>query len=194
MVYCWFFCTPQRGGSIFLSWHLSFFCLYCYCQSELLIAIEKRFVNWIPEGINYFKNHPDIIESLFRVNSLKRTWTLWKTNWQMKMNFLRMKILFHVYNRLNSNFSISCYLVLFLVLKVPWFLVRTCLWKWFWWTLVILISFVLLKFRMKWLVRFSKYRFPKQDVCIYFVINKSVYNKIKSSVKFMIVKNIDIYI
>ena len=30
LVYYWFFCTPQRGGSSFLSWHLSFFCLYCW--------------------------------------------------------------------------------------------------------------------------------------------------------------------
>ena len=43
MVYCWFFCTRQRGSSVFLSWHLSFFCLYCWlsiyqtiCKSMLM--------------------------------------------------------------------------------------------------------------------------------------------------------------
>ena len=28
LLYYRFFCTPQRGGSVFLSWHLPFFCLY----------------------------------------------------------------------------------------------------------------------------------------------------------------------
>ena len=37
------------------------------CQSELLIAIETRFVKWIAEGINYLENHPDVIGNLFRV-------------------------------------------------------------------------------------------------------------------------------
>ena len=68
-------------------------------------------VNWIAEGINYLENHPDVIENSFcvceiRTNDpdkvrndefLKRS----KTNWQMKKkNFLRMKVLFHAYNRL----------------------------------------------------------------------------------------------
>ena len=30
LIYCWFFSTPRRGGWVFLSWHLSFFCLYCW--------------------------------------------------------------------------------------------------------------------------------------------------------------------
>ena len=42
-VYCWFFCTPQRGGSAFLSWHLSFFVCIADCQYELLIGIETRY-------------------------------------------------------------------------------------------------------------------------------------------------------
>ena len=34
------------------------------------------------------------------INFIKRLRTLWKTNWQMKKkNFLRMKILFHEYNK-----------------------------------------------------------------------------------------------
>ena len=33
----------------------------------MLITIETRFVKWIAEGINYLKNHPDVIENSFNV-------------------------------------------------------------------------------------------------------------------------------
>ena len=34
LVYCWFIYTPQRWGSVFLSWHLSVFVCTADCQSS----------------------------------------------------------------------------------------------------------------------------------------------------------------
>ena len=31
------------------------------------MALRQDIVNWIAEGINYLKNHPDVIENSFRV-------------------------------------------------------------------------------------------------------------------------------
>ena len=41
----------------------------CYKSFEYFLPSLSRqdIVNWIAEGINYFKNHPDVIENSFRV-------------------------------------------------------------------------------------------------------------------------------
>ena len=92
-----------------------FFVCIADCQSELLIAIETRFVKWIAEGINYLKNHPDVIQNSFsfcgittndpgkvrNAEFIKKIMNSVKDKLaDEEKKFLRIKILFHVYNRL----------------------------------------------------------------------------------------------
>ena len=68
LVNCWFFCTPQRAGSVFVSWHLSFsLFVLLIVNLNCWLASRQNIVNWIAEGINYLKNHPDVIKNSFRV-------------------------------------------------------------------------------------------------------------------------------
>ena len=84
-----------------------FFCLYCWLSIWIadwnrdkmsLTGLLKTLITW-KIILMWLKIHFAFVKSqqITLINSLIRSWTLWKTNWQMKKkNFLRMKILFHV--------------------------------------------------------------------------------------------------
>ena len=57
MLYCWFFCTHQRGGSVFLSWHLSFFLFVLLIVSLAGISsplCSKSFKYFLSPVISHF--------------------------------------------------------------------------------------------------------------------------------------------
>ena len=43
LVYYWFFCTPKRGGSVFLSWHLPFFLFVLLIVWNYVKGLYKKF-------------------------------------------------------------------------------------------------------------------------------------------------------
>ena len=68
MVYYWFFCTPQRGGSGFLSWHLSFFCLYCWLYKIILKNYIKGSLNISGHlSMNIILVDPNLVRIFFLV-------------------------------------------------------------------------------------------------------------------------------
>ena len=82
MVYYWFFCTPQRGGSVFLSWHLSFFCLYCW----LYKIIQKDYIKGSLVDPNVVRtSFVNIFFSLIMVRALENNYFWVRT----KLGYLR---------------------------------------------------------------------------------------------------------